>query len=949
MDVYFDETHGYLYRYDIMTENELPPVYIPKHPKKSEKSPAHSALTVSKPAPSGVVNTGVEKTPEVVSNDVTPVKDGSESMDLGDADTSPQKKSPKVGRREDPIFAPKSLFDKPSPQLAKIRRDLRLQRYSNRPASNSIKTLGPGSITFPIVNATTQKTPPPPAPLDAPDWMLAEDNSLLNTVKNVHELPINLMVINAGQTPNWDFAHETVNSVGLTHRTAKQCKWRFDQVVGPREEGKIVLEGPSSNTNSSTDPASPSSVGTGTGKKKKTKAPPSFIKINPPSPSKANRPMKLSQMMIMDNNSQYGDLFIKKFDTIKAIANKRAPTTKPVTVASQVKTRDKQIQSVTEMGVNYDVPLSAMAIAQARYDRMQQERKKLELQRQQQEALQVKATVQTAQKVPALSVPKQDSVPYVTKYITDPRTAGIQRTVEFAQVQQVATYTSGQMIAAGHVPAPAGATVVAGTSGSVPASPSGTQTTIKATELSALLNTRSGPVTSVTLPQGIIPVLASNSPEVNVHRDVNIPNIIAQQRNARQQQHQQQLQEAIFNPHQQQLLHFAQACQKPPLIQTNHQHISNLLNQHTQMQQQQATGVSVAQQQSVNALSSQTSNVTVLKSDGTTTSGTITTNQVGAIVRPTVSAPTSIQVHQGNVAPQQTQTVMLTPGLAQALAASVGQQISVSSPSISSMNSNTLSAPPASSATTSPQTHHLQSAISSSQQQLSRVPTITMQDLVSPTVVTSQQRLQTGIITTSVSTVPSGPTVVSSQSQPTLVSLTPIRGANNQSLATAKFVQNAQGIATLVQSTQARPGTSPHQISTQTPVNRLTPVQLQYLKNAGAIRQPSPVVSTVPLTQQQQVQQIKENLMSSSAQIKRIQVVTASPSPPIAGVSTPSISAQPPQSTVTLPSVSTITGAGAPKFTMLSPADGTVVGTTAVVNIISNSSTSKVRTLSCMR
>lgn len=164
MDVYFDVTHGYLYDYDIMTEAQLPPVYVPKHPKK-QAAPASPA-----PKP----QTSTEKAPEP-SKETVP-----ETTEL-DADSSPTKKSPKVGRREDPIFAPKSLFDRPTPAMAKLRRDFRLQRYSCRPTSSTPKTtLGPGSITFPIVApSTTQKTPAPPAPADSPDWLIAEDYSLL--------------------------------------------------------------------------------------------------------------------------------------------------------------------------------------------------------------------------------------------------------------------------------------------------------------------------------------------------------------------------------------------------------------------------------------------------------------------------------------------------------------------------------------------------------------------------------------------------------------------------------------------------------------------------------------------------------------------------------------------------------------------------------------------------
>lgn len=145
---------------------------------------------------------------------------------------------------------------------------------------------------------------------------------------------------------------------------------RYENVVAPREEGKLMFDTPTTS-----DPSSPSS-----GKKKKAKA---FIKITPPSPSKAARIVKVSQLLSQDNNAQFRSIFCSKFDTIKNIAIKRAPTNKPVSHNPQVKS-NKHIQAIAELGVNFDNPLSATSIAQARIERIQLERRKLELVRQQQ-------------------------------------------------------------------------------------------------------------------------------------------------------------------------------------------------------------------------------------------------------------------------------------------------------------------------------------------------------------------------------------------------------------------------------------------------------------------------------------------------------------------------------------------------------------------------------------
>jgi len=80
--------------------------------------------------------------------------------------------------------------------------------------------------------------------------------------------------------------------------------------------------------------------------------------------------------MAQDNNAQVSNLFLSKFDTVKSISNKRAPTAKPMTINPHMKS-SKQTSIFLEHGINYENPVPATVIAQARYDRIQMERKKL--------------------------------------------------------------------------------------------------------------------------------------------------------------------------------------------------------------------------------------------------------------------------------------------------------------------------------------------------------------------------------------------------------------------------------------------------------------------------------------------------------------------------------------------------------------------------------------------
>ena len=104
----------------------------------------------------------------------------------------------------------------------------------------------------------------------------------------------------------------------------RQCKHRFETIIAPREEGRILYDMPSSMTGLSNQ---------NNKKNKKMKNPLN----NPKMPVKMNRPMKTSQIFNLDKNNSWSSLFATRFETIKAVANKRSPTTKPLVVNPQQK------------------------------------------------------------------------------------------------------------------------------------------------------------------------------------------------------------------------------------------------------------------------------------------------------------------------------------------------------------------------------------------------------------------------------------------------------------------------------------------------------------------------------------------------------------------------------------------------------------------------------------
>ncbi|XP_073971581.1 domino helicase isoform X3 [Rhodnius prolixus] len=303
-DVYIDHALGLLYQQNIMNEAQLPPVFVKKERKRNR---------IEANLPEGGRGT------------VPPVK---------------------VRQREDTLMhAPRSLFDRPSPALIKMRQELRLQRYRGlmRPAvQNMLKPQLP--------------VKPLPEPEHVPDWVIQEDWTILQAIQQIQELTLNLVVLSPAHTPNWDMVADMVNLTSRTYRSPKQCKNRYESVIIPREEGKLIFDSPR--------------------KQKKTKT------LYKPPPLKSGRPLRTSQLYQQDNNSSMTQVMNSRFDAIRSVSNRRAPTVKPLLVDPAMK-NPKHAEVLSECAIDYDKPLSPIEVASRRADRIAKEKQAQQLQQQQ--------------------------------------------------------------------------------------------------------------------------------------------------------------------------------------------------------------------------------------------------------------------------------------------------------------------------------------------------------------------------------------------------------------------------------------------------------------------------------------------------------------------------------------------------------------------------------------
>ncbi len=129
-------------------------------------------------------------------------------------------------RKDDQPRVPRSLFDRPS-KLLKLKQQQGLFKSLSRPTT---------SFGRPVMEP----------PQDHPEWLIHEDWALLQAVQMLLELPLSLSTSSPAHIPNWDMVADVVNAGSRTYRSPKQCKNRYENVIVPREEGKILYDTSSS-------------------------------------------------------------------------------------------------------------------------------------------------------------------------------------------------------------------------------------------------------------------------------------------------------------------------------------------------------------------------------------------------------------------------------------------------------------------------------------------------------------------------------------------------------------------------------------------------------------------------------------------------------------------------------------------------------------------------------
>ncbi|XP_075689090.1 E1A-binding protein p400-like isoform X2 [Rhinoderma darwinii] len=327
-DIYIDSVMCLMYDTNPIPESKLPAVYVRKERKRHKTDPAAAG----------------------------------------------RKKKMRPGEAAVP---PRSLFDRAAPNPLKVRKEGKEQKKNIL-----LKQQTQFAKPLPTLIKPVMETGP-----DNPEWLISEDWALLQAVKQLLELPLNLSVVSPAHTPNWDLVSDVVNSCSRIYRSSKQCRSRYENVIIPREEGKLLYD------------ASP---------KKKSE---NIFKI---------KPLRTSQIYSQDEGLSHSQLYTTRFELMKMTAGKRSPPIKPLVGTNPIQKNPKHASVLAESGINYDKPLQPIQVASLRADRIAKEKKALEQVRAQQQSGPLQQQPQqngqqVAQPTPALPASVQTSTPAVTQ------------------------------------------------------------------------------------------------------------------------------------------------------------------------------------------------------------------------------------------------------------------------------------------------------------------------------------------------------------------------------------------------------------------------------------------------------------------------------------------------------------------------------------------------------
>lgn len=387
-DIYVDFSTHFLYEPNIMLESQLPPVnqqYTENETTNYTIGSKKIRLTGTPVVPGGYFQAQAQL-PHIqqhLQNNIQAAGDGASGL-IGQQSA----RKPKV-RRDEVICLPKSIFDRQTPNFAKVRRELKLQKLRCVTKGNdsdpfamqkffhsfSLNPLGQ-SLSSETIFTTVHKQAPFNGPNfllgytqdQLPPWTIQEEWALLMVIQHLQDLPVNLCLLTPGHTPNWELVSEVISDVGFTQRSFKMCEYHFAANVQKREMTRDSSwdERALHSNNPSQDDSQPPKK-----KSKKEKNQPqtpdgqssqqsSSSKGMSSAPAIPFKPSKTGAMLVHDKSLQLS--FSERYDIIKKIRQNR-----PKQIRSRY-SRDRHMNNQPVLVredkrmIDYDRPLKPEAV-----------------------------------------------------------------------------------------------------------------------------------------------------------------------------------------------------------------------------------------------------------------------------------------------------------------------------------------------------------------------------------------------------------------------------------------------------------------------------------------------------------------------------------------------------------------------------------------------------------
>jgi len=386
-DLYVDYTAHFLYEVNIMPESQLPPVnqqYTENESTSYTIGSKKIRLTGTPVVPGGYFQASTQH-PHLQQHlqnltNIPSTPDGS-SAPLSGQQSS---RKPKV-RRDEVICLPKSIFDRQTPNFAKIRRELKLQKLRCVTKGNdsdpfamqkffhsfSLNPLGQSLQQETIVNSVNRQMQQynnagillAYHQEQLPPWTIQEEWALIMVIQHLQDLPVNLCILTPGHTPNWELVSEVISDIGFTHRSFKMCEYHFALNVQKREMTRdSTWDERTLQSNSSSESSQPPAKKS---KKHKNQPPTTDGQSSQQSSSSKStsttntipfKPSKTGAMLIHDKSLQIS--FSERYDIIKRIRQNR-----PKQIRSRYASRERLMNNPNTLVrddkrlIDYDHPL----------------------------------------------------------------------------------------------------------------------------------------------------------------------------------------------------------------------------------------------------------------------------------------------------------------------------------------------------------------------------------------------------------------------------------------------------------------------------------------------------------------------------------------------------------------------------------------------------------------